>query len=312
MSFLGNSCQGHAFIVFYRGELVLQPMPKTVPNTFDYMGMLVGLSRLPGEKNAEYRHRLFDVYVHRAGSHEVGLINGITRELGLEQFEAITIQATSGISHHIIVNDTTLELNAATADSVYQLTINLYKRDQGGFYLSDLVETINTSPYFSATLSSGVEGHTPSVVLLRHNTRISIDSPVELLSSTRHKLQNENIVKGTLKFSGAGLDVFATEKASEAALSLSGDFYVDYTNGLIVSYSKSMPNTVCTYAYSDLPAVLMASPVILFNFDSELFKNEVFDRILQSDGQYANGLPGSEATDYINELLSAKGLLWGD
>jgi hypothetical protein len=57
---------------------------------------------------------------------------------------------------------------------------------------------------------------------------------------------------------------------------------------------------------------LHASPVILFDFGSELLKDEIFDQILQSDGQYAEGLPKSEAADYINELLAAKGMLWGE
>jgi len=38
---------------------------------------------------------------------------------------------------------------------------------------------------------------------------------------------------------------------------------------------------------------------------------KVFEQILQPDGTYTDGLPLSDAVDYINDLISAKGVLWG-
>lgn len=52
-------------------------------NRFDDFGYLLGLERLPEERNDPYRDRLTDVFVHRAGFRYTGLMNGINRELGL-------------------------------------------------------------------------------------------------------------------------------------------------------------------------------------------------------------------------------------
>lgn len=63
-------------------------------NKFDDFGYAMGLARLPGEKNPAYRERIKDVRVHRASTTYAGLMNGITRELGLTgQDQAILIKA---------------------------------------------------------------------------------------------------------------------------------------------------------------------------------------------------------------------------
>jgi hypothetical protein len=61
----------------------LIPQIYNVWNCFDEFGLLLGLPRIPGEKNRAYKARLLDVYVHPANSTYQGLINGISRELGI-------------------------------------------------------------------------------------------------------------------------------------------------------------------------------------------------------------------------------------
>jgi len=65
-------------------ELVVQiPEVYNIWNCFDEFGLLLGLPRILGEKNADYKERLLDVYTNPANSTYSGLINGISRELGL-------------------------------------------------------------------------------------------------------------------------------------------------------------------------------------------------------------------------------------
>ena len=52
-------------------------------NFFDEFGMLLGVSRLYGEVNIDYKKRILDVFKHPANASEIGLGNGIARELGL-------------------------------------------------------------------------------------------------------------------------------------------------------------------------------------------------------------------------------------
>lgn len=53
-------------------------------NAFDEFGLLIGLPRLPLERNAEYKARLKDVFRHPPGAHHAGLQASAARELGLE------------------------------------------------------------------------------------------------------------------------------------------------------------------------------------------------------------------------------------
>jgi hypothetical protein len=61
------------------GEQEYQP----VWNSLDELGLLVDLPRIPQESNTGYKSRVIDTYVHRGGPRYKGLINGMTRELGL-------------------------------------------------------------------------------------------------------------------------------------------------------------------------------------------------------------------------------------
>ena len=90
----------------------LTPEAKNINNPLDHLGLLLGLPRLPDEGNSAYRRRLWDVYVRRASATERGLVNGITRELGLEQYQAVTISYVGSSSNYprVVVQDVQVEL----------------------------------------------------------------------------------------------------------------------------------------------------------------------------------------------------------
>ena len=77
---LGVSAPAVATIhtVFY------SPEPYNVWNCFDELGMLVSLDRNTAEKNKAYKKRILDVYVNPGSSTHQGLINAISREIGIE------------------------------------------------------------------------------------------------------------------------------------------------------------------------------------------------------------------------------------
>ena len=63
----------------------ITPTVYNVWNCFDEFGLLLGLPRIAGENNRQYKARLLDVYANPANSTYQGLINGISRELGVSQ-----------------------------------------------------------------------------------------------------------------------------------------------------------------------------------------------------------------------------------
>jgi hypothetical protein len=54
-------------------------------NTFDEHGLVADLERLPNESNYKYSNRIKDVYRNKGGSTFIGIVNGATRELGLNK-----------------------------------------------------------------------------------------------------------------------------------------------------------------------------------------------------------------------------------
>jgi hypothetical protein len=124
-------------------------------------------------------------------------------------------------------------------------------------------------------------------------------------------LKHQNILPGSERFSEVGSKVFAERVVAESSVTRPGTYYVDYTNGILVSYSLPVNGISASYYYTEVPMTLKASPVILHEFGSDVFRDKVFQQILQDDGTYIDGLPNEEATDYILELLKVKGTLWG-
>lgn len=284
-----------------------------VPNHFDQMGLLLGLPRLPGEKNPDYRLRLLDVYTRRAGSNLTGLVNGITRELGLDQYDALTISTSSSTYPRVIVHDTEIQFYSKwriSTDYVLEGTLDIFSRDSDSYYLDGLISEINDLASFSASLASGIDGHTPSFVLTQTDSRQWQDNE-EIKPMHRIHLDNTAIIKGSLKFSYEGRNIYVSEKTSEDNVTSAGDYYVDYTNGILYSYSLPSVNITCRYMYDELPLTVSASPVSLFEFGSDRFLDKVFQQVLMPDGTYEDGLPEHEAVDLINELFEAKPMLWG-
>ena len=298
----------------------LVPETKNISNAFDYFGMLLGLPRIHGEKNADYRKRLWDVYVRRAGPTQEGLINGITRELGLNQFDALTISFTGPdtISPRVIVRDVQIELysnwnlvdESISPNVMDGAAIDIYTRSADAYYLGGLIEEINDSSVFTAAIENNVSDKALSACLVDQDSR-KWQEAEDLKPLYRNVLEHQNVVPGTLTFSLEGAEIFLSHVILETDVISPGEYYIDYTNGIIVSHSLPSRDIACRYMYDELPLTLTASPVILHEFGSSYFRSKAFEQIIQPAGTYEDGLPLDAAIGYINELMAAKGMLWG-
>jgi hypothetical protein len=200
---------GHIFTIL-QVTLEAEPVTHNVIGPLDQLGQLVDLARLDGESFKNYKHRVLDTYVHRANATYQGLINGITRELGLLQFDALTIDVKNGSgglpeSPRIVVASTEVILyNKWSGEDDYEIdkTINIYNRSgntYNGFFMEDLVSEINSSTYFSATIGVNVDAKTHSITLLQQSSDRNI--PVESVpSATNFKLEYGDITEESIFF----------------------------------------------------------------------------------------------------------------
>ena len=106
MSALADNPYGDVSIIvtatIYLASLV--PEEYNIWNHFDEFGLLLGLPRIPGEKNADYKTRLLDVYTNPANSTYSGLRYGISRELGID-YTDVKINTLVDLADHSGANN---------------------------------------------------------------------------------------------------------------------------------------------------------------------------------------------------------------
>ncbi len=66
-------------------------------NAFDEFGLLLGLTRLEGERNAAFKERILDVFVHPGNSTPAGIEAGVARELGLKRGDVQAFPLTDAV-----------------------------------------------------------------------------------------------------------------------------------------------------------------------------------------------------------------------
>lgn len=290
----------------------LTPQSHPVFNEFDHQGLLLGLTRLENEKNARYKQRLLDVMVHRASASYEGLINGITRELGLRIIDALLIEPVlDGNGDPLVPNpavvfqDTkcTLYNDFTTEDEL--LVIDRFEPLAGNFTLEKLVDTINDTGIYTATLLADADPVARSMTIFNQSSVAIV--PAEDISGggLRVRLENTNLIPGTISVSSPNL---LTRRSTPNNLG-PGEYFVDEPSGTIFTTQVPAPGSFVRYRYRDDSFVVKASPVILHNLQSKDFKTKMFEQI--GNGDPVNGLPTKLGADIINELLSVFPSNWG-
>lgn len=291
-------------------EHVGRPLASEIFNEFDEAGLLLVLKRLPGEKNAAYKRRLFDVFRRRANATYKGLLYGITRELGLELFSPfrIAILRTAGMPNgrNPVIEFDGPEVRVwadRLVDSTPELTL-----DRFDMSIAQLVTAINVSIYISATVPIATIGLERAMQIADQSSLVHVSSEL-LTDSVVNVLENRNLVAGSLFFSGT--TAYTTRVGTPEAVTAPGRYFLDRTSGTLISFESPGPVAAIRYQYLVDPLEVVASPIILHNIQGTTFKRKMFERVLLEDGTTALGLPTPLGTDLINELLSVKGTLYG-
>jgi hypothetical protein len=308
------SSTGHSVDV-QATQTVGVPTATSAWTAFDEHGLSLALKRLRGERNEDYRRRLFDVFANRANSAYRGLINGMTRELNLEQFEALTVNPKLDTDGSLLAPDPYIKFNGAYLYlySDYandELDYKIDRYEPGGNYedLGRLVAYINTSAYFEAGQAAGVDPYTLSMCVFNQSNRSEVDFE-SVPASTRFRLYNKFIVPNSVFFTNR--TVFKSEVASVAAITSAGDYYIDYATGIVTCYTIPVLGEGVRYQYTVYPFRPKASPVIIAPVAGEDFKSKMFSQELQDDGTYVNGVPSALGIDIINEIMATYPLYYG-
>jgi hypothetical protein len=290
------------------------PKARTAWNQFDEHGLLVGLTRLKGEHNWQFRRRISDALVHAANSAYQGMVYGMTRELGLSLSYPLVVNPKRSQNGsflapdpYILFDGVWLYLYSDYANGLLDFQIDRHRAGNNYEHLNQLVDLINTTAFFEAELTATEHQYVRSMAVLNQSNRLMLTEPVQ--PSTRFKLRYPYVVPGSVYFSD--LHVFASRKIGAAAVTNVGDFHIDYQKGIVTVYTVPSVEAFVRYQYVPYPFKPVASPVVLHDINQDNFRVKMFEQILQDDGTYEHGLPTELGVDVINELMSVKPMYWG-
>lgn len=290
----------------------LIPTTHSVFNELDQFGILLGLLRLEGEDNIQYKQRLMDVMVHRAGSSYLGLIYGITRELGLSLSDAVTITPVLDGNDiplvtfpAVVFQDTKCILYENYITEEVLLEIDRFEKLDGAYSLTTLVDTINATGMYTATLNGSP--YMRSMCIWNQSSIGEVLSESISNSGLQIRLNQVNLIPGTIVVQSPNLTI---RKSSSVNLQ-SGEYFVEEDSGTIYSAQVPSPGSLVRYKYRIDDFIAKASPVIIHNLQSADFKTKMFETVLDSDGNEQLGLPTALGANIINELLSVYPSNWG-
>jgi len=286
-------------------------------NQFDELGSLLSLKREPGEKNWEFKRRIRDAAVNQSNSSYIGLVNAITRDLGLTKYRAIEINPVRGRNEnflspdpYILFSEPYLYLYSNYSEGEIDLQID--RLEPGGNYetLASLISAINTySRCFTASGYAGVDTTSRSSCILDQSNRVVVRR-FAVPASRRFWLGQRDLIRDTVFFDDSL--VFHTEVDYVEDVTQQGSFHIDYTTGVTTTYSTPKQPSFAHYTYITVPFYAMASPVILSRLVSDDFNSKLFNQILQDDGTYIHGQPTPLGIQIIGEILSVKSMYWGN
>lgn len=298
-------------------QLVAKPKRKKVLNSFDYNANMLGINRIEGENNSELRDRIWDASVHPSGPLYEGVLNGIARDLGMlrQPVVSVDLKVSSGGSPiatsprvDILANRIILYSDwRPNGTAVIDKEIHFYQPDSVGFYLEDLIAEINTSSSFSASMIDGVRPNMHSTSLVKRTSHIFV--PSELIRSDRRTLLSyKYIAKDGLFFQDK--DTFSTETLIDP--SSSGEYLVDYVDGIITSHNLPKPENGVSYHANEFPFQIDAAPVQVFNLNDDDFTTELFEKETLDSSEEINALPNHEGSEIYHQLYLQSKVFWGN
>jgi len=305
---------GHKFNV-HEIATVAVPSARTTWNQFDEHGLVLSLERLRGETNWEYKRRLQDVFVNMANSSYRGMVNGITRELGLALFEPLVINPKVDHAGNFLAPDPYIRFDGAYlylysdyGNDMLDWAIDRYEPGGNYEHLYRLAEFVNTTAFFEAHIIEGIDPYTRSMTIVNQSNRTMVISE-DAQESTRFNLENDKIVPGSISFSDT--KTFRREMSSASSVAAAGQYHINYKSGMVTVGSVPPPGVTIRYQHSEYPFLPKASPVIVHDITSEGFRSKMFAQELQEDGTYELALPTEVGVDIMNELLSVIPMYWG-
>lgn len=199
-----------------------------------------------------------------------------------------------------------------TNERNFQLERSIDLREDVKFH-ADVVNEINTLEYFEAeNLTTVKESYFAFSLKKQSSEHVVIKEIVPV--SNFFKLENSSIKQGSIKFTES--NVFLRETNEDEVSERPGNYFVDYSNGIVISNSTPSGVGTVSYTWSEFPFTVIQSPVVVNALPDRDTQDFLFNQI-QMDiydnarDKYISGQPNADMIENIAELLNVKPQNWG-
>lgn len=226
---------------------------KQVWNDLDDQGAMLSLDRLPEETNSSFKDRIYDATAFTKNSSDEGILFAAANELGFENKSVITITCTNAAltAPNVVITPTRFKVyNHYVTQDDYNTAMDVPLMHRDYLTIKQLIDAIDSLDNFSATINDDEFEYFPSLWLMGQSMQRSI-SEVILSGQTVHELEYAPIVSGSLFVPPrAGLK---RELGTLAELESIGDYYIDYSEGTIITFSPLAESVGVYYKFIENP-----------------------------------------------------------
>lgn len=218
-------------------------------NSLDELALYLGLERLPKENDDSFKERIYNVSRYMYKNNGYSLHKSICGQTGFKAIPLLKIDSDKNFSCNINYDYFTLE----TDTSYIRLFIG-----RETIKLSEIVDKLNKLSDINFVLynDSFLEYEVKNII---KNTNIKFTE--EFASETSIQLKHGNIEEGSVEFSDKTNFNYRVDNLGD--LNFSGEYYIDYKNGYIQSYSASDLGQTIKYKYIDKPFIIEYSDLAL-------------------------------------------------
>lgn len=284
----------------------------TLPTYLDEIGLKYSLDRLTDSDESldDYRRRLLLEARDPSGASEADFIRTTGRKVGFFDEEVMKIELVLDGNGDPVAADPYVEITAAylrAYDDYANESIDVevdFTDKADGFFIQDVEAAFSGSTYFSVSDYNTDYDEKWSELL-----RFGNSQKLKRITRLDKKYMNNldcNFIRSYTFSDGV---TFVNEKASVAALTQDGDYYVDTTNGIVFSYT--IQSGFATVVYQDFPLSVRYSPVRANPMIESDARHLAFSKVIGDLGTEEEAIPNNRGAYLYNQIFKAHSYGWG-
>jgi hypothetical protein len=302
-----------------------KPRKARVGTSLDELGIVLGLKRLEDESLEDYRKRLILQVEDKPNQSEKSFIDTVSRNVGLfeeDMFQIDLVLDSDGSpiapAPRVEINSCYLKVWSDYVNSEPDLVIDIYHRGRG-YFLGQVEEKLRSLTFINITvLSKEADLEEDSYKYKRswnlkcgNSDEIAFNQQLKPMKMNRFKNYDKTYKRYIHNCLFTSPLLFSKEVDDYNLLTISGDYYIDYTNGIIFTYSTA--GGLVSFEYRQFPYKLTYQPVKVLPFEDEGMLELKKDYLISDEtGKEERLSLNSYGAKVTNAIIKAYPLQWGE